>query len=132
MNTPDNFIIVDDDPISNMICKTVIKKAIPKAMITSFTEPEKALDYLMNELSGNRVTLLLDINMPTMTGWDFLDSFVHLNDAIKKNISVCILSSSVDSRDKERAASNKLIKGFLSKPLTAEMIVSLMARQLSA
>lgn len=117
-----NFVIVDDDPINNMICKTVIKKVIPDAMITSFTEPEKGIDYFKNEFPGNHSILFLDINMPAMTGWEFLDEFLGLKSDITNKVSVFILSSSVDLRDQERAESNAAVKQILSKPLTERML----------
>jgi len=129
MNTPNHFVIVDDDPINNMICKTVIKKLNPNAVVTSFTAPEEGMQYFRNAMPADDLVLLLDINMPDITGWDFLDEFERLSNQVKSQVSVFILSSSVDSRDKERAAANLMVKRFMSKPLTVEALLSALGQQ---
>lgn len=126
MNIPSNFVIVDDDPINNMICSTVIKKVYPDAAVVSFTEPEKGLDYFRNTLPTCHTILFLDINMPTMTGWEFIDEFSGLESNLKSKVSVFIVSSSVDFRDRERASCNSAIRRMISKPLTAKMLLSVL------
>ena len=66
--------------------------------------------------------LLLDINMPSMTGWDFLNVFKDYSDDIHQQFITFILSSSVDDIDREKANSNPLVCRFISKPLKDEVI----------
>ena len=63
--------------------------------------------------------------MPSITGWEFLDQYEKFSEDVKKQISIYILSSSVDPRDKDKAEANKYIKGFISKPLDKAMILSI-------
>lgn len=110
------YIVVDDDSINNLICELTIKKFEPDAEIKLFTKPEEALQYISNEDNSTCSILLLDINMPTMSGWDFLEEFRSLNNKIRINYSLFILSSSLeDPSDKFKIYPDLL--GFYSKPL---------------
>ena len=62
--------------------------------------------------------------MPTMTGWEFIEQYEKFRGEVKKQITIYILSSSVDQRDMDKAATNQHIKGFISKPLKREAIFS--------
>src|SRR5690554_6744005 len=116
------FIVVDDNRTNNLICEFAIRKYKKEADINLFTEPEVALqnirkDYGMRE--RNEFTILfLDINMPSMTGWEFLEEFRHFGKEVHRQFVIYILTSSVDERDKEKAESDPLVAGFFSKPLT--------------
>lgn len=95
-----------------------IHYVLPDIEIVDFTLPERGFDYLKSEFFNSHAAssiLLLDINMPTMTGWDFLEKYEELDQRVKDQISIYILSSSVDPRDKEKAANNKYVKGYLEK-----------------
>lgn len=105
----------------------VIKSAVGVTDVHSFTEPEKGLVFIKNDSFNlsEPVILFLDINMPTLSGWEFMEQYEHLREEIKQNISVYIVSSSVDKDDKSKAEANPDIKGFLSKPLNREIILSI-------
>jgi CheY-like chemotaxis protein len=75
------------------------------------------------------VTLFLDINMPTMTGWEFLDEFKELPETIRKKFIIYVLSSSVDSKDLEKASENELVKNYIQKPLRKESLKTLLSGQ---
>lgn len=120
MNIVYEFIVVDDDAISNLISELTIRRTWKDVRVRLFTEPEKALDYIDCIEIGKSpaIALFLDINMPTMTGWEFLERLSRKPDSITKNFKIFILSSSIDNRDRQKALSNPLVAGFLSKPLT--------------
>lgn len=124
--SPIDFIFVDDDPISNMICKFTVEMMLGKVSSQSFVSPELALEYLtatyLTNNHHNKTVLLLDINMPGMSGWEFLERFDNLKGIIKELIHIYILSSSVDERDKLRSYANKNVLGFLVKPLSKETV----------
>lgn len=115
------FIVIDDEAISNTLCKLVISRATGKEGISTFQEPEAALKAI-SEPSGSTDTLctilFLDLNMPTMTGWEFLDVYKSFGKVIHDQYRIYILTSSVDDRDKAKAGSNPLVCGIFSKPLT--------------
>jgi CheY-like chemotaxis protein len=122
---PVRFIIVDDDDLDIRLCKLCIKHTLPNVEVVGFTSPEEGLIYLETAFSmQNWVAsiLLLDINMPTMSGWEFIEKYDALDRKIKNQIRIYFLSSSVDSRDQDKAAANKYITGYHIKPVTAPLI----------
>ena len=98
------------------------------AVVKTFELPESGLEYIQTTYrfvqNASPTVLFLDLNMPTMTGWEFLESFEQFEDEVKKRIHIHILSSSVDEGDKERAAANKYVKAYLTKPLTKEAMLT--------
>jgi response regulator RpfG family c-di-GMP phosphodiesterase len=121
MKSPSQFILIDDDPMNNLICKLTIEMTLGQSDIKAFVNPENGLEYFQNEfpnLKDASALLLLDINMPIMSGWEFLEMFDNLSFEIKDRVKICILSSSIDERDKERSYANKNVLDFLVKPLT--------------
>ena len=126
MKIPPQFIVVDDDPISNMVCKYNIAGFAPTARIQLFTDPKEALAWLREEYVDRSAALdtvlFLDINMPVMSGWEFLDEFSLFPETVHALISIFILSSSIDPVDKQNAENHPLVHGYHSKPLSKETI----------
>jgi len=127
MKTSFRFVVIDDDPLNNALCQMVINIAVAGAEVKTFTVPETGFKYIATEYSrnGKKAILLLDLNMPTMSGWEFLERFERLDEKIKNRFKIYVLSSSVDPRDKERAASNKNVLDYIIKPLTKEIVVTI-------
>jgi CheY-like chemotaxis protein len=126
MNVSTRFIVIDDDEFNNKICTVTLEKIAKDADIKTFLSPVEgfahvATEYAKTDTAGDAV-LFLDINMPVMNGWEFLDRFEELDPSIKKRVKIYILSSSVDKRDIEKAKSNKNVVHYLIKPLTKETI----------
>lgn len=115
-----HYMVVDDDPTSNMICEFTIKRFDKSGDIKIFSVPEDALDFINEEYSSDNekqpTILFLDVNMPNMTGWEFLDEFLKFNEGVKNQFTIYILSSSIEDF-KEKAEIYSSIKGFISKPL---------------
>lgn len=130
MNKPKHILIIDDDPINNFLCCEIIHNLLSDVPLNDFTSPEKGLEYISNFFAphgdSNSIFLFLDINMPTMSGWEFMDQFNLLPNGLKEQFRVSILSSSVDPADKNRAASHSRISGFIEKPLTKSRLESLL------
>jgi len=128
MDFKSRVFIIDDDPIHQRIAQIMISKHNLFDEYFSYTEAQKALDFLQ-ENKKNEETLpdviLLDLNMPVLDGWDFLDTFETLIKEFKKNIRVFIVSSSVDEKDLLRSKSYVAVKGFISKPLSPDIIRSI-------
>lgn len=121
------FIVIDDDPMNNKICSFMIRQTFPQTEVILFTDGRTALDFFEKEYFLNPLPTILfvDINMPQMTGWEVLEKFKNFSEEMKSYFKIFMLTSSVDERDKERAANEKLVKKFLSKPLTKETLMNL-------
>ncbi len=121
-----DFVFVDDDSVNNLICKLTVEIVWGEIPSESFVNPVLALDYFKTSYptksNHEHTVLLLDINMPGMTGWEFLEAFDNLPALTKEQIHIYILSSSVDHRDKNRSYANKNVTGFLIKPLSLECV----------
>ncbi len=116
------FLLVDDDPVNNSLTKMILKKTFNEVLINTFTKPEEGLEFMKNESSNNetdneKTTLFLDINMPTLSGWEYLEAFELFDASIKKRYDIYILSSTVDPTDINRAKENPLVIDFIEKPL---------------
>jgi len=130
-SSPVSILLVDDDEINNFISIKLIKKAIPNADITACLNGRFAIEELsaIQKDSPEKLPdfILLDINMPIMNGWEFLDEYkrLHIDPAGKSKIF--IISSSVFSNDISKARSYALVKNFVSKPLSVEKIKEMLA-----
>ncbi|MEO6549269.1 MAG: response regulator [Ferruginibacter sp.] len=127
MSTIRKFILVDDDSVNNLISTIIITEALNKADITSFQVPETALAFIGQKYLQNiePTILFLDLNMPTLSGWEFMEEYLQFPEGIKEQISIYILTSSIDDRDKDKANNYDNIAGFITKPLEEKLIVSL-------
>lgn len=123
------ILCVDDDPITLMLYKKVIIKAGFGSTILFAQNGEEALDLFKkstpNESQPIPDIIFLDLNMPVMNGWDFLEHFSNEFYPQFNHIKVVILSSTIDPSDYSQAKIYKVVTHFLSKPLTVEMLQDL-------
>jgi len=116
-------LIIDDNQVTCMILTEILEKF--QVHVTCFNEAESALEYLQKE-SGNMDLLpeiiLLDINLPAMDGWDFLNEFITLHTQLVKKITVYMISSSISEHDMNKAQEYSVVKGYLVKPIAEEEI----------
>ena len=124
-----SILLVDDDEINNFISIKLIKKALVNTEIMACLNGKFAIDQLLELQQQGPEKLpdyiLLDINMPIMNGWEFLDEFNRLNIDPQGKCKIYIISSSVFSNDINKARSYPLVKDFISKPLNVEKITEL-------
>jgi CheY-like chemotaxis protein len=118
-----NVILIDDDPFQNLINSKVISNQNSNIVVHDFNEAHKALELLINKTMEPDF-ILLDLSMPIMNGWEFLEEMERNN----LDIQVHILTSSINPNDFVRARSFKNVKGFLSKPLKAELVDAILSR----
>lgn len=130
-----SIVLVDDDPINNMINVKIIERNLSSFKINVFTNPIEALHKLKNwsltESQKFPEFIFLDINMPEIDGWEFLEQFEQLPPSILRNCAVIMLSSSIDYKDIERSKKYKTVKEFISKPLSADKLGALAASRLN-
>jgi len=123
------FLLVDDDLLNNYLTKITLKKSLGEVLINDFTNPENGLEFIRSEPVYNptdgKTTLLLDINMPILSGWEFLEAFELFDTSIKEQYNIYILSSSIDLYDKNLAMENPLVLDFIEKPLNKTKIIKI-------
>ncbi len=128
---PLRYIVIDDDPHNNLSCTIAIKSAVTSASIHCFTVPEEGLDYIENEYTKTRIAiptvLFLDINMPSMTGWEVLEKFKNFPVPVKEQITIYILSSSISPIDQELAHANPFVADYIIKPLTKSKVLQIIS-----
>lgn len=121
----EKILCIDDDPITLMLCKMVITKALFSNEIATAKNGEEALKYFdsLKTTSIKKPQLIfLDLNMPVMNGWEFLDSFVTAEYSEYHDTKVIILSSTIDPQDLEKSKKYPMVIDFLSKPISKEML----------
>ncbi|MEQ5789419.1 response regulator [Muricauda sp. NFXS6] len=119
-------LLVDDDPIFNWVSTKLIEKVDPNLTIKLFADGREALDFLYENYTGETLyQILLDINMPRMNGWEFIEKLERLQTIKGDNISIYIVSSSTDESDIKKADELKLVRGYFKKPLSIEDIKSI-------
>ncbi len=128
MKKSTHFILIDDERISNVLTSIFIKDVFTNANINAFTHPLEGVQFIRNAFKENPVKtiLFLDINMPTVTGWDVLDIMEEIPENILDFLTIYILSSSVDPLDKIKATNHKLLTGYLEKPLSINALQTIM------
>jgi CheY-like chemotaxis protein len=121
--------IIDDDPIYVFGIKKFISIHNFCDTIWVFENGEAAIEHLQFLISTNGVLpdiIILDVNMPIMDGWDFLDEFNKLKSQLLKNIKIHMVSSSIDKSDIERAESHNEVSGYFIKPIQLDDLKKIM------
>lgn len=116
------ILVVDDDAISNFVTVRHLKQFQSLGQIKDFINPLEALSFLQaeNEASNKLPDyILLDINMPQLDGWSFLDK---MHDIKVSSPKVFMLTSSIYPEDSERSKNYNLVSGFIVKPLDRNKI----------
>jgi CheY-like chemotaxis protein len=126
------ILCVDDDPITLMLYKMVIAKASFTEEIITAKNGQEALDYYDNLQAINELCcpelIFLDLNMPVMGGWEFLDNFITEKYSKFNKTKVIVLSSTIDPNDIEKSKKYSIVIDFMSKPVTKEMLENLKER----
>lgn len=122
-----NVLLIDDDEITNYINSMLIKAAAATENVHMALNGKEALNYLKKHCSNKPsdeycpMLIFLDLNMPIMDGFEFLEKFTTLDDIHKEGLPVYVLTSSENTKDISKA--NKYgISGYVSKPLTRDKI----------
>lgn len=124
------IVLIDDDHTTNTLNKLIIERSALVDEVVTFAEAERALEYLKNEDGENKSLILLDINMPFMNGWEFLNEYVKLNGS-KRDDKIIMLTSSIDPSDMTKAEEISSVADYKSKPLSVEMLQSLVNEYLN-
>jgi CheY-like chemotaxis protein len=118
--------VIDDDTIYQIIVNKIIQKSEMFSAISSFKNGKEALDAVNNSINDNEILpdiILLDINMPIMDGWEFMEEMTLLKPSISKQIIVYVVSSSIAVEDKNKSKTYPDILGYLSKPVNINDLI---------
>ena len=117
-------LIMDDDPIHHKVAGAFITRYSILNDYTSYLNPVNALIDLTEAYCMSwslPEVIFLDLNMPEVNGFEFLETFSKIAALTDQKTKVFIVSSSIDSNDKEKAYSYPCVKGFYSKPLSCDV-----------
>ena len=118
-------IILDDDIISNFLTKKVIEKSKVAADVATFQEPMELLTGFIDNKVAYPDIIFVDLNMPKVNGWQFIDLFNEIDTNETEKVDLIILSSSSNCEDIERAGNISRVKDYIIKPLTMAIVESL-------
>lgn len=119
-----DFILIDDSSLDLFFHGRIITISGLANSVQSFNSAHDALEFLQvseKQIDENSI-ILLDLQMPGMNGFEFIDHFHQLPESLKKKIRIYMLSSTIDTRDIEKAKSSKYIIDLLSKPLDIQLL----------
>lgn len=116
-------LIIDDDSIVLFIQEKMLNKYGITDAPLSFQDARKAISFLSIQNPEDVFLILLDINMPGMNGWDFLEIIKEMD--ISENVFVYMVTSSIDGYDKEKAKNYKNVISFIEKPISAENCIKI-------
>ncbi|WP_339836294.1 response regulator [uncultured Maribacter sp.] len=115
--------IIDDDPIFIYGTKRIMKEVNFAENIVVYNNGQEAVDGLKTIINDGGLlpeVIFLDLNMPIMNGWEFLDEYKNCRHNISKKTIIYIISSSVDPRDLERVKDYNQIDTYILKPITPD------------
>lgn len=120
---PITIALVDDDSIFQLTASRMLRSTVEQPTILQFSNGEEALRYLLANAEQQEKlpdVILLDINMPHVDGWMFLNDYSTLKKQLTKNIIIYMASSSIDPSDIHRAKSNVDVTDYFVKPILKE------------
>ena len=123
-----NILFIDDDKATNFFNRKIAQNYGKFSTIEIVQSGMEGIDFLKNCGSAGKTKpdlIFLDINMPAMNGWEFLNSFKELDQAVKLDIEIVLLSTSKESEDIEKFKNDDNLVEFIKKPLTQDKIDSL-------
>ncbi|MDN5204469.1 response regulator [Fulvivirgaceae bacterium BMA10] len=119
------ILLIDDEDINLFIIQNLIRLSGIEAEVIFFSSCQKGIDYVKQLIDNDEEMpdlILLDIDMPVMTGWDFLDKYRNFNEKKKRETVLKIFTTSIIETDIQKAKEYPDIDGYLNKPMTIDMI----------
>lgn len=118
------IMLVDDDVNTNIYNEIIINQANAAEDIVIFQNGKEALEYMKTD--NHKVDLIfLDINMPIMNGWQFLEGYNQLDEDKKTGKIIVMLTASINEDDRAKAQEYNIVETFISKPLNVDILEQL-------
>lgn len=121
-------LIIDDDPVSNFVTKLILKESGIAEVTGECFNGQEGMNFIKKHIDAqsdqNIDLIFLDLNMPIMDGWQFLEEYIHLKDF--ELAPIYILSSSNYDDDVNKAKKYPIVKNYLVKPLRKAQIHQLL------
>ena len=124
-------MLIDDDEIFTYIIKKIIEESEISEQITIFNNGRDAINYLTEVAEEETLlpkVIFLDLNMPLLDGWGFLDEYIRLKPKMCKKINLYVITSSVSTYDHEKSKEYSDITDFIVKPLAKEKFISIVKK----
>lgn len=120
------ILLVDDDPDDNMFHQIILEEMNIVNNIDIVVNGLEAIAYLKQENRTPPELIFLDINMPKMNGWEFLEQYKHLDANQKARVTIVILTTSANPDDIKKAKQIQEVTGFETKPLSKEIMTDIL------
>lgn len=114
------FLLIEDNLIDQLIIRQLFKKVLHVDSIVIANNGKEGIDWLITRKNSESLIILLDIQMPVMNGFEFLDAFDKLKNEVKKETQIFVLSSTLDPKEIDLINGNNYVTGFLNKPFQIE------------
>lgn len=124
-NMPNNVLLIDDDRPTNYLNKRILSLSNPESQVMSVLNGYEALEYLrkVEENKASKPELIfLDINMPAMNGWEFLEEYGKLDHSLTGDIKIFMLSTTSNELDIEKGLIHRFVLDFIKKPLSKDVL----------
>ncbi|MFC0778958.1 response regulator [Flavobacterium sp. HJSW_4] len=118
------FIIIEDNLIDQFVTKKLLKKGLDINPVCIANNGKEGMNWLLKNQNQNSLIILLDIQMPIMNGFEFLEEFDRLPENVKERIEIFVLSSTLDTDEIKKIRENKYVSDFLNKPFRLEILKS--------
>jgi len=123
-----HFIVIDDSKLDCFIAEKIIRNSGGIDSIKSFLQAKEALQYIATARPEDvaHTIVMVDIQMPVMNGFEFVEAFEKFSPEIKKNYTLYVISSSINDNDLNRVQNYSSVKQFINKPLTNNSLIQLL------
>ncbi|WP_072879007.1 response regulator [Flagellimonas taeanensis] len=135
MKTIDTLYLIDDDDTYQFIVEKTLNSLNLVNSIKIFSNGKAAIDFLeatIHDIDQIPDVILLDLTMPIMDGWQFLEQYLRFRPRIGKKVVIYVISSSIDPRDMQRAKSISEVTDYIVKPLTKTKLISMLHESLKS